>query len=451
MKKTPLPFDIDRTQMMGSSSAHDDAYRYFTTPDHLHRDPPEITAKIDQYRVRIIQDNAAHGILPFFLATLSYAALFANLGSSADVLGWLGAVVVLVCLRLFLIAKYRETDGPSDKQWVQCNVVLLAALGCLYGLTPFWFQSGGEIWLLAVSNLWLAGLAISVLLSQGLIPAAGLAFAVPAITPLLCLLLFAGEAPQTLMALGNALLLTYFYSVIRRIHAAMLDQARHRVLLEHLAHHYDEQRQRSDSLVSDLSDQIERRKKAEIALREARDAAETMSNRDPLTNLSNRREFDRVLAQAWRRSLRAGKPLSLIVCKLDLFRSYNDQYGSLAGDQCLTRIGHAIEANINGPGDLAARTGGEQFSVLLPDTTEDAALEIAEAIRQAVRELTILHAGSPVERVVTASLGVSTFIPSKTDAQHQLVETADHALTRAKRGGGNCVFAIYGEIADGEK
>ena len=289
---------------------------------------------------------------------------------------------MLVSLRLFIIAKYRETNSPSDKRWVRYHVVLLAALGCLYGLTPFWLQSGDEIWLLAVSNLWLAGLAISVLLSQGLIIAAGLAFAVPAITPLLCLLLFVGEAPQTLIALGNVLVLTHFYSVIRRIHAAIMDQARHRVLFEQLAHHHDEQRQRSDSLVSDLSDQIERRKKAEIALREARDAAETMSNQDPLTNLSNKREFDRVQAQAWRRSLRAEKPLSLVVCKIDLFRLYNDQYGSLAGDQCLTRIGHAIEANINGPGDLAARTSGEQFSILLPDTTEEDALDIAETIRQ---------------------------------------------------------------------
>jgi diguanylate cyclase (GGDEF)-like protein len=451
MKKSPSQSEIEGTKRTGFVDPRGGAPRFSSPHDHPHFDPPEITAKIDDYRMHIIQDNAAHGLLPFFLATLSYAALFSNLGSRAGVLGWLGAVLALVCLRLFLIAKYREADNPSDKRWVRYNVMLLAALGCLYGSTPFWFQAGGEIWLLAVSNLWLAGLAISVLLSQGLIVAAGLAFAVPAITPLLCLLLFAGEAPQTLMALGNVLLLTYFYSVIRRIHAAIMDQARHRVLFEQLAHHYDEQHQRSDSLVADLSDQIERRKKAEIALREARDAAETMSNQDPLTNLSNRREFDRVLAQAWRRSLRATKPLSLIVCKIDLFRSYNDQYGSLAGDQCLTRIGREIEANMNGPGDLAARTSGEQFSVLLPDTTEDAALNIAETIRQAVHDLTILHAGSPVERVVTASFGVATAIPSEADAQHELIETADHALTRARRGGGNCVFAIYGAIADSEK
>jgi hypothetical protein len=141
------------------------------------------------------------------------------------------------------------------------NVLVLAALGGLYGMTPFLLDLDRETWLLAVANLWLAGLAGSVLLSQGIISVAGLAFAVPAMAPLLCLLLLSGDATQILMALGNVILLTYLYSVIRRTHRAFIEQARHRVLFEQLAHHYDAQRKRSDALVEELSGEIERRKK----------------------------------------------------------------------------------------------------------------------------------------------------------------------------------------------
>lgn len=418
--------------------------------DDSNLDPPEVTQRIDDYRLRIMQHNAEQGMLAFFLATLSFAALLASHGPHAGVLGWLAAVLALAGLRLFLISKYRAANSPSDKRWIRYNVALLAALGTLYGITPLLLELNSSTWLLAVSNLWLAGLAAAVLLSQGIIIGAGLAFALPAMTPLLCILLFSGDATHTLMALGNVILFTYFYSVIRRTHAATVDQARHRVLFEQLARHYDEQRKRSDTLVEELSDEIERRKKAEIALCEARDAAETISNQDPLTSLWNQREFDRVLAQEWQRALQSAKPLSLILCNIDLFRSYNDHYGNLAGDQCLIRIARTICDGVNRPAALAARTSGEQFSILLPNTAEESALGIAESIRQAVHDLTILHGGAPVERVVTASFGVATFIPSQVDAEHELVEIADHALTRARRVGGNCVFAIYGEIADGE-
>ncbi len=418
--------------------------------DYPHGDPPDITRRIDEYRLQTIQHNAEQGMLPFFLATLSFAALLAYFVPHAGVFGWLAAVLSLASLRLLLISKYRAANRPSDNRWMRFNIMVLIALGAMYGITPLWLELGSETWLLAVTNLWLAGLAGSILLSQGIIIVAGLAFAIPAMTPLLCLLLFSGDSTQTIIALGNVILFTYFYAVTRRTHAAMVDQARDRVLFEQLAHHFDAQRKRSDSLVEELSDEIERRKKAEIALRAARDEAETISRQDPLTSLSNRREFDRVLAQQWQTALDSAIPLSLIICNIDLFRSYNDHYGNLAGDQCVIKIARTISNSIDHPGELTARTNGEQISVLLPDTTEEAALDIAESIRQAVHDLTILHAGAPVERVVTASFGVATFVPSAPDTEQQLVEVADHALTRAQRVGGNCVFAIYGDIADGE-
>ncbi|MDA0824354.1 MAG: GGDEF domain-containing protein, partial [Proteobacteria bacterium] len=278
----------------------------------------------------------------------------------------------------------------------------------------------------------------------------GLAFALPAIVPLLCLLLFSADATQTLMGLGNVILFTFLYSVIRRTRTAIIDEAKHRVRFELLADYYNQQRQRSNDLVTELTTEIERRKEAEAALLESRDAAEAISNLDHLTGLANRRVFDRVLTREWARALRVGQPLSLIVCDIDLLGSYNEHYGNRAGDQCLVRIADVIAQNTQRAGDFAARYSGEQFSILLPESNENASLDIAETIRQAVYELTILHPGALVGRVVTASFGVATMVPTAADTQHNLVEAADYALMRAKRSGGNCAFAVFGEFVNRE-
>lgn len=397
-----------------------------------------------------MQANAEYGILPFFLATLSFTALFATLGHRSTLYPWLSAVLVLLVMRLYLISIYWKSDHRSDIRWVRWNVVILGALGCLYGATPFLFPPDGEIWLLAVTNMWLAGLVVAVVLSQGIIPAAGLAFGVPAIVPLLCLLLFSGDVTQTLMGLGNVMLFTFLYSVVQRTRSAIIDEAKHRVRFELLADYYDQQRQRSDDLVAELTNEIERRKEAEAALLESRDAAEAMSNLDHLTGLANRRVFDLVLTREWARALRVAQPLSLIVCDIDLLGSYNEHYGNRAGDRCLVRIAGVIAQHTQRAGDFAARYSGEQFSILLPESSENAALDIAETMRQAVYELTILHPGAAVGRVATASFGVATVVPAAADTQHSLVEAADYALMRAKRGGGNCVFAVFGDIANRE-
>lgn len=414
-------------------------------------DSDHVRRSVDDYCMRTMQSNAQHGALPFFLATLSFAALFATIGSKFNLFLWLASVTCVSVLRLFFISKYWNSNDRSDRLWMWGNVALLGLLGSLFGITPFIFPASDEIWLLAVSNLWLAGLVVAVLLSQGIVVTAGLAFALPAIVPLFCLLLFSGDPTLTLMGLGNVLLFTYFYSVISRSRVATLEEARHRVMYEHLAHYYDDQCRRSDELVEDLTNEIERRKEAEIALRESRDAAEAISNIDELTKLANRRVFDRVLSREWSRALRSAKPVSLIVCEIDSLRAYNDHYGSRASDQCVARIGRIIGANTRRASDLAARYSNEQFSILLPDVCSDAALDMAEAIRHEIFELTILHPGALVGKVVTASFGVATIVPNHPGMQHSLVEIADYGLNRAIRGGGNCVFASGHDVVGNEK
>ncbi|MEX2502458.1 MAG: GGDEF domain-containing protein [Trueperaceae bacterium] len=164
-----------------------------------------------------------------------------------------------------------------------------------------------------------------------------------------------------------------------------------------------------------------------------------MSQTDGLTGIANRRRFDGALTSEWARARRAGTPLALIMLDIDRFKHYNDSFGHLIGDACLSSIaGELARVTARRPGDLVARYGGEEFAVLLPDADEDAAEQVAHDLRAALRALAISHEGAP-EGVVTVSVGVATARPTRDDASEELVRRADRALYDAKLAGRNRV------------
>jgi len=193
--------------------------------------------------------------------------------------------------------------------------------------------------------------------------------------------------------------------------------------------------------------QIELRVKTEQELVRARDALATLNQtleklatQDGLTGLANRRKFDIQLAEEFSLATRNASTLALILIDVDLFKRYNDIYGHPAGDECLRRISHTIkELTARRPGDLAARYGGEELSILLPNTNVTGAAQVAEKIRLAIQQLDIEHSGNPAG-IVTISAGVEATAPLPNGAVPvQLVEAADKALYAAKSAGRNRV------------
>ena len=162
-----------------------------------------------------------------------------------------------------------------------------------------------------------------------------------------------------------------------------------------------------------------------------------LANLDSLTQLANRRRFDEVINREWELSS-TSQPLSLIMCDIDCFKLYNDNYGHQAGDACLQQVARAIgDGSANAPAErlyLAARYGGEEFGVILPNTDIAAAQAIAEGIRQRVKALAIPHIKSVVTDSVTLSMGVAT-ISEHQNSPKMLIEAADKALYRAKSAG----------------
>src|ERR1700730_7236931 len=178
--------------------------------------------------------------------------------------------------------------------------------------------------------------------------------------------------------------------------------------------------------------------KTEISsLQHSLEAIRAESLTDPLTGLGNRKYFDRSIEMAVQNAIANGEPLSLLMFDIDHFKSFNDSYGHLTGDQVLRLVGMSLKQTIKGQ-DITARYGGEEFAVVLPNTALRQALTVADHIRRAVmsKELKKKSTGEILGRV-TISVGVSMLKPG--DDADSLIERADACLYAAKRAGRNRV------------
>ncbi len=179
-------------------------------------------------------------------------------------------------------------------------------------------------------------------------------------------------------------------------------------------------------------EEAEKLERTNEELREAVEELRRLAQIDGLTNIYNRRYFDNFLAKIWEISARESLPLALIMIDLDHFKKYNDTHGHLAGDRCLKQVAETIADTLKRAGDSAARFGGEEFVVVLPNTAEEGAATVAEQIRSKVEEL-------PLQ--ITLSLGVAAMTPVPGLNPTHLINMADRALYQAKAQGRNKVVA----------
>ena len=193
------------------------------------------------------------------------------------------------------------------------------------------------------------------------------------------------------------------------------------------------------------------RVRTQLRLKTMSDELRSLASRDGLTGLANRRSFDDALLREWRRSLRSGEAISLLMVDVDHFKLFNDHYGHPAGDACLRRVAEALGTAAQRPADVVARYGGEEFVLLLPETPRSGAELVARSVIEAVHALAIPHAASKTADHVTLSIGIashgergtSTERPSlrpRSPAEEafgaeELVRVADRALYQAKQAG----------------
>jgi two-component system, sensor histidine kinase and response regulator len=179
----------------------------------------------------------------------------------------------------------------------------------------------------------------------------------------------------------------------------------------------------------------------QLRLKRAHNEMTRLAATDALTGLANRRRFDEMLAYEYARHVRSGTEFSLILMDIDYFKSFNDNYGHVRGDECLRMVAKVIVGVMSRATDLVARFGGEEFVFLLPETDLNGAFVFAEKIRKSISDLALPHRFSSVADHLTVSLGVISVWQLPGRSISNIVAQADAQLYAAKAGGRNRVCA----------
>lgn len=354
---------------------------------------------------------------PHVMAALAIllTALNTYLLGDPHYIGWcVLALAVQLAARAIAKLAYRRRDSadPLDR-WLTVFWFAAAGSGLLWGL------SLGLLLVDATTNARVTILTVGCVMVQSASARAYMA-PLPALTQsglMLAMLLGVTVAQGDLLIVPICVLFVLFQiAYIRRLIGLRLGQMQ------------------AENEKNVLLSQLE---KTNSELKHANERLARHALTDGLTGLPNRRHFDRSLSEMLARAVRREQPFSLVLIDVDLFKRFNDTYGHLAGDGCLTAVGKAMAEAIRAA-DLIARYGGEEFALLLPDTGKDAACALAGNLRSAIAAVDLSHLpGHPAS--VTASLGIATRQANEATSPEQLIARADEALYAAKHEGRDCV------------
>ena len=185
-------------------------------------------------------------------------------------------------------------------------------------------------------------------------------------------------------------------------------------------------------LLNDVTDYEQTRQ----ALEESNNELKMLARSDPLTKIANRRWFDERLREEWRRMQRERSELSLLLCDIDNLKEFNDRHGHMVGDECLKAVARSIAAQTKRPADFAARYGGDEFAIILPNTFNKGAEYIAGQLRGKLLDLRLYGGTQALSASVSMSIGICSARPSSgKHTVETLLSVADDAMYEAKRQG----------------
>ncbi|MET0654088.1 MAG: GGDEF domain-containing protein [Pseudoxanthomonas sp.] len=346
----------------------------------------------------------------FYAAAWLLVGLYGNAFSHAPLASWflLLSFIGLAASRFIHRPLPEGAQAPALKRWLRVHWGIVLVTTLMWGVLFFWATFDPAFGSARITAL-LFTLGLATAIAHAFSMRRGFAFACIALLCLPGLLLLWSNPADRVNGLMMAIYLVYVVISLLRS--------------------YIEYQQRLD---------------LDQELRSQRDLFSRQSRIDPLTELANRRQFADVLEAATERSRRS-EPLSLLLLDIDHFKQINDTYGHTIGDACLMAIAARLKSSFSGPGDLAARVGGEEFGVILDGQDLATATERAERFRASLAEHPIAPDG--IVLVMTASIGVAEFDSGLHKDDDGLYHAADSAVYRAKAGGRNRVCCEEASLA----
>lgn len=374
--------------------------------------PKPVSLAVRAEQIRLLYHQAAVVQVLGVFTAIACVVMFWEVADHAMLGLWLAALVVATLIRLaanMIFLQHKITDHHVMEKWGRGYVAGAFISGVIWALLCVFFDPAWpapyQIILFAIYT----GITASSFNTNSAYFAAFPAFYLPPVAALVYIMLtHTGEGLLTLAALF------VIYAMLMYVTALKLN----------------------NQLAQSLEIRFENERLAEkLAISNQRLAH--LADTDELTGLFNRRSMDRCLMNEWNRHFRTKMPLSLIYLDLDYFKQYNDTYGHDGGDQCLVQLAQILRKHTQRSSDMAARFGGEEFAIILPDTSEEDAARIAAGVIADIEALQLPHANSSVAQYVTTSMGLATITPAQPDDDQRLRLDADFALYQAKNSGRN--------------
>jgi len=321
-------------------------------------------------------------------------------------------------IRLFLLGAYRRRSSDDKWPWAWLAVIPAVMAALVWGFVSFlviYYGSGAQV--LTITCLTLGGIMMTVM-NLSFLPLF-LGFVLPVLSMSAAAFMTSGRDGHMQIGIAAGLLtMAIAFSSVRLAHWVTRSM---RLAIE------------NEELAVKLHENAS-------ALQKTNQELAILSRTDELTGLPNRRHFNEIIKREWARATRTRTSLALLAIDVDHFKRYNDSYGHSAGDLCLQTVSQALGATRSGT-DFIARTGGEEFVVLITDVKREEAFAAGERVRHSVLALTTEAAKIyTLPSMATISVGLALTRPSDGMAVEDLIKAADAALYRAKENGRNLVW-----------
>jgi len=414
--------------------------------------------KLKARRLDILYGQSYSNLFLSTLLAVSMTFVFRHHLSQASIIAWLLIFISVTGIRLYHSHAFSNSENTSSNldYWFSWHIFGVIISGIIWGGFILLLAQSADPAYLSLATICAAGLCAGAAAAYSVSLISFLVFSIPLLSPIGGFLVLS-EHPliNTLGYFVFLFLITVIaisYQLNKTITSTLGLQIEKEDHLTRLENEKQQVIETNKNLEKDIQEKIQIEAKLLYEKKNAENLSNklrTLSTQDGLTGINNRRRFDEALYDEWFRARRLLTPLSLIICDIDKFKEYNDTYGHLAGDKCLTRIAHLIEDSARRAGDMAARFGGEEFVIILPDTESSNAQDIAEQLRRAILDLEIPHETSSVADIITVSFGVFTTLPEKNLPPETMIEFADKALYQAKEQGRNKVV-MYKDSSDNQ-